>query len=478
MMCILFNYNVLRDTKDTLVINAPGSGAESLSFLKLFGVTPAAVLFIALFFKLSNILSKEKLFYVIGGVFVGFFGIFGFIIYPNIDLFHMSLETIQSLQAAYPNMHWSVPVIGNWSFSLFYIFSELWGSVFISMFFWQLANSITKMNEAKRFYALFGIVGNLGLLAAGQLITKAADYAQAQVSLGLATDAESFALNIKVLMILVTVVGALMLLTYRWIHTNVMTDPKLYNPEEINTTKKKKEKMGIGASFTYILSNPHLLYIAVIVFAYGTSINLIEGVWKNQVKIAFPDKNDFSRFMGQFTTITGAVTISAMIIANNLLRKFSWVTCAIITPMLVLVTSALFFFFVWTGSTSTPDTIIFGGFTVVLAAVIVGLIQNVLSKGTKYALFDATKQMAYIPLDNEAKTKGQAAVEVIAGRGGKSGGALIQFALLSLIGGSVSLSSLTYILGPVVICVCLAWLVSVLKINQSMIAIEKANLKN
>jgi AAA family ATP:ADP antiporter len=33
MMCILFNYTILRDTKDTLVVNAPASGAECLSFL-------------------------------------------------------------------------------------------------------------------------------------------------------------------------------------------------------------------------------------------------------------------------------------------------------------------------------------------------------------------------------------------------------------------------------------------------------------
>lgn len=473
MMCILFNYNVLRDTKDTLVVGAAGSGAESLSYLKLFGVTPAAVLFIALFFKLSNIFNKEKLFYIIGIPFVGFFTLFGFIIYPNIDIFHMSLETMQKWQAAFPNLHWFVPVIGNWSFSLFYIFSELWGSVFVSMFFWQLANNITKMSEAKRFYALFGIVGNLGLLAAGQLIVQAADYAKHQVELGLKTDAESFALNIKVLMTLVTVAGALMLLIYKWIHVNVVTDPTLCDLSEAKVTKKKKEKMGVGESFAYILSNPHLLYIAVIVFAYGTSINLVEGVWKNQIKIAFPDKNDYSRFMGNFTFITGLATISTMILSNNLLRKLSWLTCALITPLLVLITSSVFFIFVWTGSQNSPDILVFGTFTAVMAAVIVGLVQNVLSKSTKYALFDATKQMAYMPLEDEAKTKGQAAVEVIAGRGGKSGGALIQSILLSLIGGGVSLASLTNILGPIVILVCLSWLISVFKINTSMLNMQR-----
>jgi len=31
---ILFNYTVLRDTKDTLIVTAAGSGAEAIPFLK------------------------------------------------------------------------------------------------------------------------------------------------------------------------------------------------------------------------------------------------------------------------------------------------------------------------------------------------------------------------------------------------------------------------------------------------------------
>lgn len=36
-----------------------------------------------------------------------------------------------------------------------------------------------------------------------------------------------------------------------------------------------------------------------------------------------------------------------------------------------------------------------------------GALQSVLSKATKYALFDPTTQMAYIPLDDESKVRDQ-----------------------------------------------------------------------
>lgn len=472
MMCILFNYTILRDTKDTLMVNAPGGGAECLSFLKLYGVTPAAIIFMIIFMKLANVFTREKLFYAIITPFLLFFGVFAFLIYPNKEALHMNMPAIEAWQASLPNLHWLIPVVGNWSFSIFYILSELWGSVVLSMLFWQFANEITKVHEAKRFYGLFGMIGNIGLVLSGPLIIFTAKYAKS-----LPKDIDSFGINLKLLMGAVMLSGAVAIATYWWMNRNVLTDPNLYQPGQ--GKKKEKAKLSITESFKYILKNPYLGLIAVLVLSYGITINLVEGVWKGQIKIAFPDKNDYNMFMGQFSTWTGIITILLMVVGNNVLRKLSWTKAAILTPIMVLVTSSIFFFVVWNGTKSTPFAPLMGT-TVVLVAVIVGQIQNVLSKGTKYSLFDSTKQMAYIPLDQEAKVKGQGAVEVIGGRAGKSGGAFIQSTLLAIIGGSVSLASLTYILGPLVIIICGFWAFSVLGLGRKFTALteEKAAAKD
>mmetsp|Transcript_8429 Transcript_8429/g.20274 ORF Transcript_8429/g.20274 Transcript_8429/m.20274 type:complete len:105 (+) Transcript_8429:1619-1933(+) len=53
------------------------------------------------------------------------------------------------------------------------------------------------------------------------------------------------------------------------------------------------------------------------------------------------------------------------------------------------------------------------GTTPLMMAVVVGAAQNILSKSSKYSLFDPCKEMAYIPLDKESKTKGKAAIDIV-----------------------------------------------------------------
>ncbi|HXW60188.1 MAG TPA: Npt1/Npt2 family nucleotide transporter, partial [Myxococcota bacterium] len=81
----------------------------------------------------------------------------------------------------------------------------------------------------------------------------------------------------------------------------------------------------------------------------------------------------------------------------------------------------------------TPVLNVFS-WTPVFLTVMLGFGLEVLVKSIKYALFDPTKEMTYIPLDVESRVQGKAAVDVVGNRLGKSGGGLIEILLIVVTG--------------------------------------------
>ena len=90
----------------------------------------------------------------------------------------------------------------------------------------------------------------------------------------------------------------------------------------------------------------------------------------------------------------------------------------------------------------------------------------------KYAFFDATKEMSYIPLDQESKVKGKAAIDVVGSRLGKSGAAWIQIILISMVG-TGSVLSITHYLLPLIGCTVLFWIFSVRQVNKQFLEKKK-----
>ena len=447
---INFNYTVLRDTKDALVITAPGSGAEAIPFLKVWGVLPLAIIFMVVYSKLSNIFSKQKLFHTTISFFIAYFLIFVLFLYPNREILHPT-DAADQLQAFLPEgFKGLVALFRNWTYALFYVMSELWGSVAISLLFWGFANDTTRISESKRFYALFGLGANIAMLVSGPAIIH---FAKIRSKLPPDVDAWGITLNYMVGMVVLS--GLIIMGIYWWINKNVLTDTRFYDPSEMQRVKKEKPKMSLKDSFLYLARSKYILCLAILVIGYGIAINLVEVTWKGQLKLQYPHPNDYQAFMGYFSTIIGTVTILMMLfVGGNVIRRFGWKTGAVITPIALLVTGVGFFSFVIFRDYLTAFIAMMGT-TPLMLAVVFGAAQNVMSKSCKYSLFDPTKEMAYIPLDQESKVKGKAAIDVVGARLGKSGGSLVQQGLIITCG---SLAAITPYVAGILFFIIFAWL--------------------
>lgn len=417
MFCVLGNYTIMRDTKDSLIATAAGAGPEAIPYLKGIFVMTSATLFVILYTKLSNVFSPQKLFHGIVATFLVFFALFCFAIYPNIETLHPSIESVRALQEQYPNFKFAISVWGVWSYSLFYIMSELWGSVMISLLFWQFANEITRTKEASRFYPLLVMISNISLMFSGKTVNILSD-----IRKSLPADVDAWGVTLNYLGITIIAMGILAMYTYQWMQKNVLSDPKYYDAAAPKAPKKKKPKLSVGESFKHLVSSPYIAMIAVLVLSYGMSINLIEIIWKKQLSILFKgDPNGYNAFMGNFSFYTGLSTILIIYATKNVVNRFGWFVGAVITPTALAITGGLFFAMILFRETVEPLYASFGA-SALTAAVWIGMIQNIATKGSKYSFFDPTKEMAYIPLDQELKIKGKAAVDVIGGRLGKAMG--------------------------------------------------------
>jgi ATP:ADP antiporter, AAA family len=336
--------------------------------------------------------------------------------YPLRDVLHPTEFCQNLLETAGERFKGPIAILRNWTYCVFYVMAELWGSVVVSVLFWGFANQITTVDEAKRFYPLFGLGANVALIFSGRAVKIFS-----QIRAGLPPGVDGWGLSLKGLMGMVVVGGLLITAIFWWMNRAIV--PKLPALREVK--KKKKEPMSVGESFKFLAASPYIRDLALLVVSYGISINLVEVTWKSKLKAQFPNPNDYSAFMGDFSTATGTVTFGLMIVSRFIFEKFGWGVAALITPTVLLITGVAFFALVLYSEPLTP--MLAGlGMTPLYAAVLVGAAQNIFSKGSKYSLFDPCKEMAYIPLDNETRTKGKAAIDVICNPLGKSGGALIQ----------------------------------------------------
>ncbi|ADZ18952.1 MULTISPECIES: NTP/H+ exchange transporter Npt2 [Chlamydia] len=470
-----FNYCLLKSMKDTLVVVGSDAGAEVIPFLKVWGIVPGAVIVTMVYGWLSNRCPRDTVFYSFIGTFLGFFFLFAVVIYPMGDAIHLH-SVADRLQELLPQgLRGFIVMIRYWSYSLYYVMSELWSSVILSTLFWGLANEVTSIKEAGRFYALINTGLNLSSVFAGEIsywMGKHTFFVFPFVK----DKWHEVMLNLTMLIVLA---GLSMIWLYRKVHlltkhtynfsayssSEPVTEELSQVEESVASAKaKKKTKAKAKNLFLYLIRSRYLLGLAIIVLSYNLVIHLFEVVWKDQVSQIYSSHVEFNSYMSRITTLIGIVSVlAAIFLTGQSIRKWGWTVGALTTPIVMLVTGVLFFGAIFAVK---RDVMIFGGLfntaPMVIAAWIGGM-QNVFSRAAKFTFFDQTKEMAFVPLPNDQKNFGKAAIDGVVSRIGKSGGSLIYQGLLIIFS---SVAASLNVIAVVLLLIMIVWIAVVAFIGR------------
>jgi AAA family ATP:ADP antiporter len=421
MFLFIYVYTTVRDTKDTLVVS--NCGAESIPFLKMYGVMPSALLFIVAYSKLSLVCDKQVLFFATLLPFFAFYTIFAFVLYPNKDTIHFRFN--QELTGSIGPV---TNLIRFWTFSLYFIVSELWASAGVPLLFWQVANDITTISQAKRFYPLFAVTGNLAPILSGRvmsiLISKQKDR-------GL-----EFGLTLKRIAMIKLGCGVMISFLYKLIYREAGNK---FNATEVETlqnrtlatktqTDSSRRKASLAESIRVLAQSKELKSIAFMVLGYNICIELTEVLWKGLLRKVYPSESEYMKYMSSFSQKVGCTAIVLQFIAPSIIKTLGWTVSSQLTPLVMLLIALPFFFSVVI-SNKSPELI------PMVLALHIGTLQNIVNKVAKYSMFDPLKEMAYIPLGPDAKTKGKASIDVLGARLGRSTAAFLQQILVMVSGG-------------------------------------------
>jgi len=434
LLFICFNYSLLRNLKDTVVVTAVASGAEAIPFIKVWFMLPMAVILTYVFTKLSNRFTQEHVFYIMISGFLCVFALFAYVLYPLRDIIHPH-QTADYLQTILPpGCAGFLSAFRNWSFTIFYVMSELWSSIVMHVLFWGFANEVTKISEARYYYSFLGVFSNVAAILAGSLGFYFSNI-EFNPSIPFGNDAWEQAL-ISIITIAI-LLGILTMLIFRWMNCKVLNVPDYEDIHKAAKPVQLKKKMSIKESFEYLSQSKYLLCIAAVVVGYNFSINVVEVIWKDKLHELYPDPKGFNICLNEVTIMVGIISTCMSMGMAFMIGRYGWTWTALITPLTLLVTSAGFFIFMFWQEELSTFAIAVSGMTPLAIAVFFGGAHNTLSKAMKYSVFDGTKEMAFIPLSHEWKLKGKAAIDGIGSRFGKSGGSavlqgfLIFFASLS-----------------------------------------------
>ena len=175
-------------------------------------------------------------------------------------------------------------LLANWTSSVYYVIAEVYSSVSVGILFWQYANDVVSVDQARRFYPLFAQMSGVAPIVAGQYVVR------------YASRSKDFGESLNRVTRLITFSGVMICLFYGWSNAYIeRTEAKAEAGVAANGVvggdgsgassaaqskrgkekKKKKAKMTMVESARFLASSEYLRLIATLVLGYGEGKKII-----------------------------------------------------------------------------------------------------------------------------------------------------------------------------------------------------------
>jgi ATP:ADP antiporter, AAA family len=414
------NYSILRSLRNTLVVSCTSAGAELIPAIQLWGLLPLTFLLVYVISLFMRKYSQAKVFFLVTLLFLGFFNIHAFLIYP----FQTQLEASLTPPSFLKPISSLYLLCKHWASGSYFIAAELWKVAILSLLFFGFLNRSLSLKEAKGMYSPLLLGGSIGGLLAGPTTVIASKISPFMLkSFGFSKWHATY----LVLTVIMTLVGFMIMGLFSLLKNKV-------KPSEIQK-EESKAKISFKDSLKTFIHNRYLFSLGVIVIADYIAYFLFEVFFLDLLKTAYPDPNKYCQFNGQLTFWTSVLTlISALFVTPILLHKRSWKTAALVTPSAIGL-SIIFFAMVIGAKTPWMQNLSsILGMSATKIAIIFGSIQFCVCRAIKGTLFDASKELAYFPLSEDLKSKGKLVVDGLASRTGYCLAAGINQSLFSVFG--------------------------------------------
>jgi AAA family ATP:ADP antiporter len=268
---------------------------------------------------------------------------------------------------------------------LLYVWKDLYIVVLVEVF-WTFANSLYALKTARWIYGLFGVLGSLGSASAGFAVTFLSKTA--------GISSERLPLTLFPVLLAAWAVS-------RWLvrHGEPVRAPPRAAPPSIADGVRLLRK------------SAYLPYVFALICIVQVVITLVEYQFNGLVELQYAQVELRTRFLGQVYgfTETGAMVLHGL--TGVVLRALGVAGTLLAIP-----------------------TVLGAGLVSFLAAPRVAVIAavRVAAKACDYSLFRNAKEMLYLPLDYDEKTRGKAFSDMLSYRVAKGGASALLLLLTFL----------------------------------------------